>query len=306
MIRQIRKLTFLFFLFTCFVSTPCSCFAQNAGLPASRLFGRKYKTEETYRYKLTMEEFHNDKWDHSNIAVCELTVKKDSLGISYDEVRWISKQVLNTKDTIEQNKAALAVKPYPISLDARGRIDLPKIEVPEMTEPVQDFNTFFIAVSPLIGATRLAKKLDSFRVKDPIKADFSNGSNILKGEDCISISVLLKDITKENVLLYTSFMPSNQPCLFFLTEDMTPPVVADTINNFQMVLQTAPEKYLVQYGREFFYIHSTVRKRDGKIIAATMFNQLNLKMKINCDKDYKNCQFETPFSEQRRLTLESL
>jgi hypothetical protein len=73
-----------------------------------------------------------------------------------------------------------------------------------------------------------------------------------------------------------------------------------------MVMQTAPDKYLVQYGREFFYVNSTIQKSDGKIIHATMFNQLNLKMKINCDKDYKNSQFEMPFSEVRNLILELL
>jgi hypothetical protein len=87
---------------------------------------------------------------------------------------------------------------------------------------------------------------------------------------------------------------------------MNTPVVADTINNFQMVMPTGPEQYIVQYGREYFYINSTVRKKDGKIINATMFNKLNLKLKINCNKEYKNCQFEMPFSEQRNLRLELL
>jgi hypothetical protein len=280
--------------------------AQNTMPQANHVFERKYKIGETYRYKLTMEEWHDGKWDHTNVSICELTVIRDSLGTPYDKVRWISRKTFNTKDTIDLTKLALSVKTYLISLDSKGRIDLPKITVAEMTEPIQDFNTFFIAVSPLIGATKLSKKMDSLIMKEPVKADFSNGSTIVKGEDCITISVKLTGITKNDAMLYTSFFPSLQPCLSFLIQDMNVPVVADTINNFQMALQTGQDKYLVQYGREMFYINSTIRKSDGKIISATMFNKLDLKMKINCDKEYKNCQFEMPFSEQRNLKLELL
>jgi hypothetical protein len=284
-----------------------SCYqsiAQNTELPKNEIFGRKYKVGDTYRYKLTMEELHNGKWDHTNISICELKVVKDSSGCPYDEVHWISRITITEKDTIDATKAILSVKPYLISLDPKGKIDLPKIEVPELTEPIQDFNTFFIAVSPLVGATKLNKKGDTTSIEQPVKADFSNGSTILKGEDCIDMSVKITDITKSQVMLTTWFAPPSQPCLSYLTPDMNHPVVKDTLNNFQMVMQQGPGKYLVQYGREYFYINSTVQKSDGKITNATMYNLLNLKLKINCDKEYNKCQFEMPFSEQRNLKLE--
>jgi hypothetical protein len=286
------------------VSNPAA--AQHAGVPANDLFGRKYKPGETYRYKLTMEEWHNGTWDHTNISICELRVIKDSMGVPYDEVRWIYRRTINAKDTIYAIEAALSVKPYFISLDPKGKLDLPRIEIPEMTEPIQDFNTFFVAVSPALGTTKLNKKGDSILTKDPVIADFSNGSTILKGEDCIGFYVKMTGITKRQVMLHSSFFPPSQPCLSFLIPEMNIPVAADTINNFQMVMQTGPEQYIVQYGTEFFYINSSIRKSDGKIINATMFNQLNLKLKINCNKEYKNCPFEMPFSEQRNLRLELL
>jgi hypothetical protein len=304
---QIRKLngTSVLFMFL-LLNVTYPLFAQNAVLSASDLFGRKYKVGEFYRYKLTMEELHDGKFDHTNIAICELKVIKDSLGVFYDEVRWVSRETINTKDTIDATKAALSVKPYLISLDTKGKLDLPKIEVPDMTEPIQDFNTFFVAVSSMVGATKLNNKGDSIINKEPVIADFSNGSYILKGEDCIAFSVKMTDNTKNQVIILTTFFPPSQPCLSFLTPDMNTPVVPNTINNFQMVMHAGAEKYMVQYGREYFYVNSTIQKSDGKIINATMFNQLNLKLKINCDKEYKNCQFEMPFSEQRNLRLELL
>jgi len=83
-------------------------------------------------------------------------------------------------------------------------------------------------------------------------------------------------------------------------------VVAGTPNNFQMVSSMGTDLYLVNYGREMFSINSTLRRSDGKIIRAEMTNQLNVKVKVNCDKDYRNCPFNVPFSEQRTLTLELL
>jgi hypothetical protein len=303
---MITKFPGVYLTILLFLLIECGSTAQNSGQPASKLFGRIYKIGEIYRYRLTMEELHDGKWDHTNIAICELRVIKDSLGVPYDEIRWISRKTINTKDTIDATQSALSVKPYIISLDPNGKIDLPKIEISEMTEPIQDFNTFFIAVSPIVGATKLSKKGDSTSIPQPVKADFSNGTTILKGEDCIDISVKLTDISKSQVLLHTSFSPPSQSCLSFLITDMNKPVAADTINNFQMVMQQGPGQYLVQYGKEYFYINSTIQKSDGKIFKATMFNSLNLKLKINCDKEYKNCQFELPFAEQRNLNLELL
>ena len=293
-----------FFTTTLLVMSFYESTAQHAGLPKSEIFGRKYKVGDTYRYKLTMEEQHNGKWDHTNISICELKVVKDSLGCPYDEVHWISRITITGKDTVDATMAILTAKPYLISLDPKGKIDLPKVEIPALTEPIQDFNTFFIAVSPLIGATKLNKKGDTTSMGQPVKADFSNGSTILKGEDCIDMSVKITDITKSHVMLTTWFAPPSQPCLSFLTPDMSTPVVKDTINNFQMVMQQGPGQYLVQYGREYFYINSTVEKSDGKITYAAMYNYLNLKLKINCDKDYNKCLVEMPFSEQRNLKLE--
>ncbi len=281
-------------------------FSQGAEINSSSLFGRKYVIGETYRYQLTLEEFHNGNWDHTNVSVCELRVVKDSLGTPYDEVHWISKKVFRAKDSTDDSKDALLVKPYVISLDPKGKIDLPKIEVSEMTEPIQDFNTFFVGVSPLIGSQKLKKLGDSTSLQVPVKADFSNGSTILKGEDCIGISIKMIDVTTQTVTLRASFNPPQIPCLSFLTTDMNSPVVADTLNNFQMVIRTGADQYLIQYGREMFYINSTIEKSNGKIISAVMSNKLNLKMKINCDKDYKNCQMEMPFSEQRNLKLQLL
>jgi hypothetical protein len=280
--------------------------AQNTGLPENQLLGRKYKTGETYRYKLTMSEYHNGQFQFTNVAVCELKVI-DSAGVPYDEIRWISKKVLKPKDTTDQTPSAVQVQSYRISLSGKGRVDLPTISVPDMTEPIQDFNTFFVAVSPLIqGMGHLKHDGDSTSAAAPVIADFSNGSFILKGQDCLDITMKLVNTTKSEVALYTSFMPPTEAKLVYLSNDLSTPVIGNKPNNFQMVTPSGKDLFNVNYGREYFYINSTIRRSDGKIVKANMYNQLNLKIRVNCDKDYKNWQVEVPFEEERKLTLELL
>jgi hypothetical protein len=62
----------------------------------------------------------------------------------------------------------------------------------------------------------------------------------------------------------------------------------------------------VQYGREYFVIHSTLSTIDGKIVVADMYNQLSLKLKVNCDSSYGHCLTEMPLNIERRLTLKLL
>ncbi len=272
----------------------------------SDVFGRRYKPGETSRYSLTTEEIQNGKWSSTTTVVCKLNVVTDSAGIPYEEVHWLSKKKVTEKDTTDETSFALAVKPYRISLDPSGRIDLPKIDVSAMTGAIEDFNTFFVAISPLLGATQLKAAGDSFTVPIPIKADFSNGSSILNGVDCFAVSINMTGETKKAVMLHTAFMPTPQACFNYLLDEMNKPVIKDTVNNFQMVSPLGNDKYNVQYGREMFYINSMVRKHDGRIVSAEMSNTLTLHLKVFCDKNYANCQAEIPFTEVRNLKLELL
>ena len=267
-------------------------------------FDRKYKLGDVYRYKLTCTELHNGAWESTIISVCELKVIKDSTGVFYDQVKWLSKQLLTEKDTLDETNKAISVKPYLISLDKKGKLDLPKITVPSMTEPIQDFNTFFVAVSPQLGTTALTNVGDTITKSDFIKGDFSNGSFILQGDDCFLIKLLMASKTFKTVFTEVQFLPPDKICFPYVLNEMNEPVVEGTINNFQMIQPTSDTTFNVQYGKEVFTIKSEVYKTNGKLKSATMDNTLNLKLKINCNKDYKNSQFEMPFTIQRNLQLE--
>lgn len=282
-------------------------YSQQTGSRANQLFGRAYKEGDVYRYKLSLVEYHNNKLDSKVESICELRVKKDSMGAWYDEVNWLSSKTTRAKNNAVEDADAAAVKPYAVSLDPKGRMPMPKMDAyPSMTEPIEDFHTFFVAVSPMIGAYALKKPGDSLVLGQAIKADFSNGANIIKGDDCFKVTLRMIEDTKDYVKIYTGFMPGTKPCFPYILKQMNTPVIKDTANNFQEVTQTGRDSYTIQYGREMFYIISTVNKADGKIVHAELYNNLKLKSCPNCSMDYKNCSPPKPYSEQRNLVLELL
>jgi hypothetical protein len=175
-----------------------------------------------------------------------------------------------------------------------------------MTGCITDLNTFWVAISPGLGVTKLHQKGDSVLKPKPTRGDFSNGKSILKGEDYLAIEVLITGETTNTVDLLTSFMPPREESMHYLLPEMATPVVKDTLNNIQMVMAIGKDRVHIQYGRESFYINSTVSKSDGKLLQAGMHNTLNLHLKVNCDSSYSNCQADLPITIERKLSLELL
>jgi hypothetical protein len=253
-----------------------------------------------------MEEFHNGIWHATNISVCELEVLQDSAGIYSDRVQWISKVRAGVTDTTDESTIAAKTVPYTISLDVKGRLDLPKIEHRSMTQPIQDFHTFFVAISPHLGTTQLKKIGDSILKKDIVKGDFANGINILKGNDCFEVSMKMVAENKKEAKAVVSFLPPRGNCLDHYLDEIKLPVIEADSNNFQMIMASDHGKYNIQYGEETFQINATIRKKDGKILSAAMDNLLRLKLKLNCNAVYTDCHGTFPFTIQRKLKLELL
>jgi hypothetical protein len=266
----------------------------------------QYKTGAKHRYQLFTSFSYNGQAQPSSLAVCEVTTGKDEKGVPFEEVKWISLKSIKGTDTTDETATALAVKPYTLSLDSRGSLALPKIDVAGMTGPITDFHTFYVAVGPQLGLQQLKKAGDKVLKPDLVKGDFSNGKTILVGHDCLQVVSSLSEINKQQAVIKTQFLPPASPCLDLLLPEMKGPVIKDTLNNFQMVRPGAAGSYNVQYGREFFTINTFIRTTDGRIEKADMHNLLNLKVKLNCDSTYKQCQHEVPFKIERELTLKLL
>ena len=266
---------------------------------------RIYKAGEILRYRLTTNVEHNGKWQSVIVAECELTTK-DSAGIPYEEVRWLSKKVYTAKDTTDHQQEIDATPAYRISLSPKGRLDLPPIKEAGMTGEITDFNTFYVAISPKLGIAHLHTPQDSFKKPDYVQGNFANGKDILLGQDCLEVTNQFKTVIGNEAILLTSFLPPASACLKYLTADMQTPVAGDTINNFQMVRKSAGDKVNVFFGKEVFLITSHLRTGKNVLTKATMDNTLTLRLKLNCNADYSACQTTIPFTIRRTVELQLL
>ncbi len=290
-----------YFLF-CLAFVSMYAHAQNNALHNN---SKRSTENDTRRFELVTNYYQNETWKARTISTCELTKVIDSTNILFEKITWIAQIVITGKDTLNETAEALRVKPYLISLDPGGTLKMPPIEIAAMTGAITDLNTFFVALHPKAGINKLHKKGDTFILPEPVKGDFANGKDILKGEDCINISNRLITNNKEKVI-ETSFFPPANPCLDYYLPEFKTPVSGDTINNFQMVRPAGNNKYNILYGKETFIITSQIKRGNGELSKAIMKNDLQLKLKINCDDAYGNCQTNLPWHIYREVQLNRL
>ncbi|HAO46501.1 MAG TPA: hypothetical protein DCQ97_06215 [Chitinophagaceae bacterium] len=264
-------------------------------------FRKKFEPGIKKRYQLVMEQWYNGKLNDHVVSVCELTTIQDS-GAWYEEVKWISMVQYKEKDTLVLDSLAARVTAYRIALDSIGKMELPKIHIPEMTQPIQDFTTFFVAISPQLGINHLHRQGDVYDVPRIITGDLTSGNFILKGADCFHVQLKYASKKKKLATLITSFQAPRESCISYYLPEMSTQVVDGVNNNIQMVMP-AKDKFNVQWGREEFTIESKVNTRTGRLLSATMDNSLTFKMKINCNDGYKECAFEMPFKIERKLRV---
>jgi hypothetical protein len=267
---------------------------------------RKYRIGDTYRYRLTCQQYYNGQWKSTNVSICRLKVVTDSTGNPNDEISWESLRILMPNDSSDRSSIAQSTPPYRVSLTPKGPMGLPPLTIPDMTESITDFNTFLVAIHPYIGIDSLQHPGDSFPSPKPTIGNFANGQSILKGEDCLAITIKLLALDRNTAELRTSFLPPAANGLAYITPAIDTPVVAGIPNNFQMAMPAGAKLFHLQYGREYFVIHSTISTKDGKLQKADMYNQLSLKLKLNCNEQYQQCQQDVPLAIERKLTLELL
>ncbi|WP_109697945.1 hypothetical protein [Chitinophaga deserti] len=266
---------------------------------------RTYRTGERYKYQLETTAYRNGTLNAVTVAVCEITVV-DSAGVPWEEVRWLSNRSIAKGDTTDHTADALATPAYRISLHDSGALPMPPLRNAAMTGAITDFNTFYVAVGKQSRATELVRPGMRLAKHYPVKGDFANGTTILKGEDCLQISVAMTGLGKSTIRLQTDFMPPAVPCLQFLLPGMEKPVAGDTLNNFQMQFPAGQGLMNFQYGREYFIIRSTLQRKGGYIREAVMENGLKLQLKLNCKEDGTACAREVPFEIYREVRLKRI
>ena len=84
---------------------------------------------------------------------------------------------------------------------------------------------------------------------------------------------------------------------------MQRPVSGTSPNNFEQTQVVGKNRLNAMWGDERFTITTTVDRASGKILHATMTNQLKLMLRVECDPAFQACGPEFPFTITRKETL---
>lgn len=271
--------------------------------PAQRIKDRVYTPGKTFTYRLTTQTWRNNQPDARSVAVSLHTVTEEN-NIPGEKVRWMLKTVYTPKDTAVMDTVAQRVTPYFISLDPKGTLAIPPLNIPSMTGEITDLNTFYVAVSPLLHCERLSKKNPSFS-DSVLHGNFADGREIIRGEDRIQVTQKLIDQNKKTTVIETSFTP---PATLSITPiiDTIGKQTFDKPNNFQMVRKGIGDKVNLMWGVETFIITTTIDTDTRQILKAEMTNTLQLRMRFNSAADLSTYDAEIPLTIKRVLDLQLL
>jgi hypothetical protein len=274
------------------------------GFCLSQIPVRKYKSGETYKYKLTTEAYRNDQYSGKTVSVSEHHVVNEG-GLLSEEIKWLSKISYNGKDSVLLDSVAQRVTSYKISLSPTGKVLLPKLSIPEMVGEITDLNTFLVAIAPALNAHKLSDKNRNFKNPELQQGKFADSNTILYGTDCIQSSQHLITADKRFTTIRTDFTPPDSFCLSPLLDTVAKKTY-DHSNNFQMIQRGAGDKVNFLWGIESFIITTKLDNKTGAILEASMENILTLRMRYNSSLDLKTYAIEMPVKIRRVLKLELL
>ena len=263
---------------------------------------RNYKEGEVIRYRLTTESNQGDKKTRT-VSIAELKVVPDS-GYYSEEVRWLSK-INYSNDSVNLDDVAKSVTPYRISMDPKGSVQLPKLDVPEMVGEITDLNTFFVAISPAFNIGKLSRTNAHISKPELVQGKFGDGKLIQKGEDCLKVSVTLLSQDAKYSTVQTQFMPPPKSCLSPLLDTIGKQTF-QAPNNFQMVRKADGDLVNLLWGVESFTIITKIENKTGRIVEANMTNTLTLRMRYNSSQDLQKYAAEIPVTISRNLRLEPI
>lgn len=263
---------------------------------------RNYKEGEVIRYRLTTESNEGNKINRT-VSIAELKVVPDS-GYYSEEIRWISK-IKYSNDSVNMDDIAKKVSPYRISMDPKGSVKLPKLEVPEMIGEVTDLNTFFVAISPAFNISKLTRTNSHISKPELVQGKFGDGIMILKGEDCLQVGITLISQDQKYSTIQTNFRPPSKSCIIPILDTIGKKTF-EAQNNFQMIRRADAGLVNLFWGVESFTITTKIENKTGKIVEASMVNTLNLKMRYNCSPDLQKWAAELPVVITRNLKLEPI
>ncbi len=263
---------------------------------------RRYREGEKLLYRITATDQGRDRVTHYE-AQAAGEVRRDSAGTFFEEYAWSNLRVNDERVTLP-----------PASLKFRERLSLaPSYRplVPDLTGihpglvgPVVDLLTFYADLQLAMREGSLAQSGDHAYVNDGIPTSWADGNRILTGEDVIDFDITLADVnlTDSVVTLIVRHVPPARPAIT-LTAPWMRVSGGGSPNNWVQVSRREGGGFVASVGKETFAASIRLRVADGKVLTATLDNQVDVVERGCRDSSLTLCGDPVRYRITRRVEI---
>ena len=221
-------------------------------------------------------------------------------GVPHERVSWLRATGSQRGDLTSLLKL---VPPYDISLHPEGKLELftPPAD-PLIVQLATDLYTFWHTLSARSGIAHLRRVGDEHDNPEPLTGNFADEDEFLVGEDISAQRLRFVSLDATVATYEADALPPPEPAIKLHRAWMQPSVCNGKPNNFQMV-QRQEHGFLVSWGCEQFHIASEVDRKSGRILSASMDDELHWRVKLCSDEQLTDCIERPDFARRRHVSL---
>jgi hypothetical protein len=263
---------------------------------------RRYREGEKLLYRMTATDHAKDRVTHYEARAAG-EVRKDSAGTFFEEYAWSDLRINDERVTLP-----------PASLKFRQRLSLApsyRLAIPDLSRihpglvgPVVDLLTFYADVQLAMREPALAQPGDHVYVNDGNPNSWADGSRILTGEDAIDFDITVADmnLTDSVVTLVVRHVPPARPAITLKAPWMRVPVERSP-NNWVQVSRRDSGEFVASVGKETFVASIRLSLADGKVLTATLDNQVDVLERECRDSSLTVCGDPVRYQIRRRIEI---
>ena len=236
---------------------------------------RRYREGEKLLYHIIATDQGKDRVTHYE-AQAAGEVKKDSDGTYFEIFAWSNLRINDERVTLPP--ASLKFRQR-LSLAPSCRLALPDLSRihPALVGPAVDLLTFYADVQIAMREPGLVQSGDHVYVNDGNPNSWADGSRIVTGEDVIDFDITLADVSLADsvITLVIKHVPPARPAITLKAPWMRAPVDGSP-NNWVQVARRDSGRFVASVGRETFTASIRLSLADGKVLAATLDNRVDV------------------------------
>jgi len=263
---------------------------------------RRYHEGEQIVYRMSATNQGKGSVTHYQVRA-DGVVKRDTDGTMFEEFAWSDLRVNDVRVPLPAESRAFRER---LSLSPAFRLAIPDLSRlhPGLIGPVVDLLTFYADIQ-IAMRQPLHQGGDHVYVNDGSANSWADGKRILTGEDAIDFDITLADVNANDsaLTLVVRHVPPAHPAIALRAPWMSEPV-AGTPNNWVQVARGDTGSYVASVGRETFEATIRVHLGSGRILSATLDNDVQVLERVCGDSLLTACGSPRRYTIRRRIEIE--